>query len=84
MQVYVKHFVMTGSQVRGVKVTTLCDKVCDEWRQVKGVLDIALYDKVCDDWRQVKGVLDITLYDKVCDDYYCTVILFLMLFICHV
>jgi hypothetical protein len=30
------------------------------------------------------GVLDITLYDKVCDDYYCTVILFLMLFICHV
>ena len=47
MQVYVKHFVMTGSQVRGVKVTTLCDKVCDEWRQVKGVLDIALYGKVC-------------------------------------
>jgi len=33
---------------RVVLNTTLCDRVCDVWRQVRGVLNTTLCDRVCD------------------------------------
>ena len=47
MQLYVKHFVMTGWQVRGVQVTS--DSFCDNWVASQRCTSYNLCDKVCDD-----------------------------------